>query len=266
MKKCINLLMIVLLAVLAGACGGKNDAVLKAQIESGKKHCPMNLGMAGKLTSMSYDDKTREVEFVITLNKQMTDVNELKADPENAKEMMRLALSKGNMKKLVDMMVDADASLKVTYKNRGSKDDFSIQFPAEEIKNISENPMSEEDTNKLLLSTQLKSEKKKLPYSIDRGLKVTGIEDNGSSLVYVCEVDEDLYDMPDMEKSKAELKENMGKMLKDRSMRQQAEVLASLKKGFEYRYVGKSSGNTVTVAFTPDELADIAATGGHKRR
>ncbi|MDE6682616.1 MAG: hypothetical protein K2J87_04245 [Muribaculaceae bacterium] len=46
-------------------------------------------------------------------------------------------------------------------------------------------------------------------------------------------------------------------MMKDRSMRQQAEVLSSLNKGFEYDYVGKTSGKNVVVAFTAKELAEI---------
>lgn len=258
MKKCINLLMVVMLAVMASACGGKNDAVLKAQIESGKKHCPMSLGMAGKLTSMSYDEDNKEVNFVITLNKNVTDVNDLKADPETSRTSMRLALSKGDMKKLLEMMVDAGASLDVTYKNRGSKDEFELKFTPEELKEILDNPMSEEEVNKLLLSNQVKSEKNRLPYTIDRGLKVTGIEDNGSSLVYTCEVDENLYEMPDMEKMKDELKKDMRKMLRDRAMRKQAEILASLNKGFEYKYVGNKSGSIVTVTFTAAELGEIA--------
>ncbi len=258
MKRKIDFLLIVIVAVLLSACGGKNDAVLKAQIESGKKHCPMSLGMAGKLTSMSYDEATREVDFVITLNKNVTDVNDIKADPETSRTSMRLALSKGDMKKLVEMMVDADASLKVTYKNRGSKDEHSISFSTEELKDILDNPMKEEDVNRLLLDNQVKAEKNRLPYTIDRGLKVTSIEDNGNVLSYVCEVDENLYDMPDMETNKEELKQNMRSMLKDRAMRKQAEVLSSLNKGFEYRYVGNTSGNTVTVTFTAAELGEIA--------
>ena len=258
MKKCINLLLILLMAVVASSCGGKNDAVLKAQIESGKKHCPMNMGMVGKLASMSYNEENRQVEFLITLNKNVTDVNDLKADPATMRTSMRLALSKGDMKKLLEMMVDADASLKVTFKNRGSKDEYDVEFTSAELKDILDNPMSDEEVNRMLLENQIKGEKKRLPYNVDRGLKVTGIEDNGSTLVYICEVDENLYEMPDMEKMKDELKESMRAMLKDRAMKKQAEILSSLNKGFEYRYVGNNSGSMVTVTFTTAELGEIA--------
>ncbi len=256
MKKCLNMLLLLVMCVAMAGCGG-NDKLLKAQIESGKKHCPMSLGMAGKLTSMSYDESNREVKFVITLNKQISDVKDLQQDPETARQAMRLALQKGNMKKLLEMMVDAEASLNITYKNRGSKDGFTMNFSAPELKEILANPMSEEETNKLLLQNQLNSEKRRLPYKIDRGLNVVGIEDTGASLVYKCEVDEELYDIDEMGNSKEELKENMRKMMKDRSMRQQAEVLSSLNKGFEYDYVGKTSGKNVVVAFTAKELAEI---------
>lgn len=256
MKKCLNLLVLLVMCVAMAGCGG-SDKVLKAQIESGKKHCPMSLGMAGKLTSMAYDESNREVKFVISLNKQISNVKDLQQDPETARQAMRLALQKGNMKKLLEMMVDADASLNITYKNRGSKDEFTLNFTAPELKEILDNPMSEEETNKLMLQNQLKSEKNRLPYKIDRGLNVVGIEDNGNMLVYKCEVDEDLYDIDEMGNSKEELKENMRKMMKDRSMRQQAEILSSLNKGFEYDYVGKTSGKSVIVAFTAKELGEI---------
>ncbi|MDE5807897.1 MAG: hypothetical protein K2H76_07240 [Muribaculaceae bacterium] len=256
MKKCLNLLMLLVMTLSLASCGG-SDKVLKAQIESGKKHCPMSLGMAGKLTSMAYDESNREVKFVITLNKQLTDIKDLQADPESARQAMRLALQKGNMKHLLELMVDADASLNITYKNRGSKDEFTLNFSAPELKEILDNPMSEEETNKLLLQNQINSEKRRLPYRIENGLNVVGIEDNGKSLVYKCEVDEDLYDIDEMGKGKDEMKENMRKMMKDRSMRQQAEVLSSLNKGFEYDYIGKTSGKNVVVAFSSQELAEI---------
>ncbi len=256
MKKCLNLLMLFVMCVSLAACGG-SDKVLKAQIESGQKHCPMSMGMAGKLTSMTYDESNREVKFVITLNKNFANVKDLQQDPETARQSMRLSLNKGNMKKLLEMMVDADASLNITYKNRGSKDDFSLKFTNAELKEILDNPMSEEETNKLLLHNQVLSEKNRLPYKIDSGLNVVGIDDSGSSLVYKCEVDEDLYDIDEMGNAKDELKENMRKMMKDPAMRQQAEVLSSLNKGFEYNYVGKTSGKNVTVAFTSAELAEI---------
>lgn len=256
MKKCIYFIMLTLVCIGMTACGG-NDALLKAQIESGKKHCPMNLGMAGKLSDMSYDSDKHEVKFVISLNKQISDVKDLQADPESARTAMRLALQKGNMKQLLEMMVDAEASLNITYKNRGSKDEFVLNFTAAELKDILDNPMSEKDTNKLLLQNQINSEKRRLPYKIEQGLYVSGIEDNGRALVYTCQVDEDLYDIDEMAASKEELKSNMRDMLKDRSMRQQAEVLSSLDKGFEYDYVGKTSGKKVVVEFTAAELTDL---------
>lgn len=258
MKKCLNLLLLLVICVSIVGCGG-SDKVLKAQIESGKKHCPMSLGMAGKLTSMSYDESKREVKFVITLNKQISDVKNLQNDPESARQAMRLALQKGNMKQLLEMMVEAEASLNITYKNRGSKDKFVLDFSASELKKILDNPMSEEETNKLLLQNQVNSEKNRLPFRIERGLSVVGIEDNGGALVYQCEVDEDLYDIDEMAASKDELKENMRKMMADRSMRQQAEILSSLGKGFEYNYVGKTSGKNVKVAFTVADLKEIVS-------
>lgn len=258
MKKIANLCLIVVLTLLATACGSKDEAVLKAQVESGKKHCPMNLGMAGKLTSMSYDEDNKEVDFVISLNKNLTDVKDLQKDPQSAKDAMRYSFSKGDMNKFLKLMADADAGLKITYKNRGSKDDFELVFTPSEIKEIYENPMSEEDANKMLLASQVKSEKSRLPYSIDRGLKVTSIEDAGSKLVYICDVDENLFDIDEMGTAKEEVKKNMEKMLKDRSMRQQAEVLASLNKGFEYKFVGNPSGKSVVIEFTAAELGEIA--------
>ena len=259
MKKCVNFVMLLIMVVMMASCAG--DSVLKQQIESGKKHCPMNLGMAGQLTSMSYNDKDHEVDFVITLNKQVMTIKDLEADPEIARQSMRLALSKGDMNKLLKMMVDADASLNIVYKNRGSKDEFTLNFPAADLKQIYDNPMDENEVNKLLLDNQLKGERNRLPYKVASGLMMTDIQDNGSNLVYICEVDENLYELDDMGNSKDELKEDMKKMLKDRAMRKQAEILSSLNKGFEYKYVGKQSGKSVTVSFSADELGAIAGTG-----
>lgn len=250
--------MLVVIALLGLAGCGAKDAALKAQIESGQRHCPMNMGMAGKLTSMSYDSDSHEVKFVLTLNKDFADVKDLSADPEIAKESMRLSLSQGDLKKLLDMMVDADAGLKVVYKNRGSKDDFTLQFSPEDLKQIAANPMSEEESGRLLLANQIKSEKKRMPYKIDTGLTVTGIKDNGSALVYICNVDEDEYDIDMMENSREELKDNMRNMLKDISMSGQVKLLSGLDRGFEYRYIGETSGKEIVITFSADELKKLA--------
>lgn len=257
MKKQLYFLLLTLFCVVLTSCN-PNDSLLKAQIESGKKHCPMSLGMAGKLTDMDYDSDKHEVQFVITLNKQISDVKTLQEDPEAARRAMRLALQKGNMHQLLEMMVDAEASLDITYKNRGSKDKFNLNFTAAELKDILDNPMTEEETNAMLLKNQVDSERRRMPYTISRGLKVIDLQDNTDALVYVCEVDEDLYDIDEMGNSKEELKGNMRQLLKDPAMRQQAEVLSSLGKGFEYDYIGKTSGKKIMVAFTSDELAEIA--------
>lgn len=260
MKKTLNFIFLTLLMLTVASCGS-NDAALKAQTESGRKHCPMSMGMAGKLSSMSYDESSRNVKFDFTLNKDFADVADLKNQPEIARESMRLVLSKGDMKKLLKMMVDADASLSVIYKNKGSKDEFKLDFTDAELKDIYNNPMSEEDTNKMLLLNQIKGEKKRMPYKIDKGLIVKDIEDTDNALVYTCEVDEELYELADMEAGVDELKSSMKDMLKDRSMRGQVELLSSLGKGFEYKYVGKDSGKIITVTFSADEIAKMAKRG-----
>lgn len=257
MKKVINLLLVALLILGVTSCA--KDAALKAQVESGQKHCPMSMGMAGKLTSMKYDSDTHTVEFVLTLNKDFADVKDLQADSEVARESMRLSLSSGDMKKLTDMMVEADAGLKVIYKNKGSKDEFVLSFTPEELKAIADNPMSEEDSNKLLLANQIKQENNRIPYKIADGLMVTGVEDSGSALVYTCTVNEDLYEMDDMINGTADLKDEMRSMLKDRSMKGQVKLLSGLGRGFEYKYVGKTSGKTATVSFTAEELKALAS-------
>lgn len=257
MKKIFSVLLLTVALLTLGGCGAK-DAALKAQIESGKRHCPMSMGMAGKLTSMSYDSDSHMVKFVLTLNKSFAEVKDLEAAPDMARESMRLALSKGDMKKLTDMMVDADAGLEVVYKNKGSKDEFTITFTPAELKEIASNPMSEEETGKMQLATMIKGEKARIPYKIDSGLNVTDVTDNGSALVYTCSVDEDEYDIDQMAAGTDELKTTMKGMLKDLSMKNMVKLLAELDHGFEYHYVGATSGKEVTVAFSADEIKALA--------
>lgn len=252
----IAYVLLVAVTALVSACSG-GDSVLRKQIESGKKVCPMNMGPAGQLTTMDYDSDSRTVKFMITLNKSFADVKDLKADPDNARTSMALVLGKGDMNKLLKMMVEADASLQVVYKNRGGSDEFVLDFPASELKEIYDNPMSDEDKDKMLLSTQVNSEKKKVPYQIADGLTVTNVEDTGKAVVYTCEVDEDKYEIEDMANGVDDLKKEMKKMLSQRVMRNQAALLAGQNRGYEYRYVGKTSGREVLVAFTADELRAI---------
>ena len=264
MKKIFSFLLTTVLLAGMAACGNPSEKLLKAQIESGEKACPISMGMAGKISAMSYDEAGKTVDFTVTLNKDVSDIKDFQADPEAAKTTLRMSLQKGDLKKLLEMMKDAGAGLTVTYRNKGSEGEFTVGFTADEIKDMVDNPMSEKDADQVMLSSQIRMEKKKIPYRIADGLTITGIEDNGRNLVYVCAVDEDDYDIDEMGNAKEELKGNMRKMMRDRAMRRQAEVLASLDKGFEYKYVGSKSGKEVTVGFTPAELKEISGARGHK--
>ena len=254
MKKIIALLSLFVLIVAAMSCENENVKKLKNDILLANKQCPVNMGMVGDLMSMKYDENTNEVSFYYVINDDIISIDALKSSRGAALNTMKLSISSEESKPLVKTMIDAGASFLVTFKSAETGKTFEIKLSPEDLKKIYDSPLSTNEKNKLILENQIAMENSTYPILVEEGMEMIKVEDAGDNVIYHCRVDEDLYDLYLLKLNENEVKRNMEEVFEDPLTNKQIKLLSSLGKGLVYHYYGDTSGKSVDITFTPDEL------------
>lgn len=92
------------------------------------------------------------------------------------------------------------------------------------------------------------------PFEIDEGMTCTDIYLQGDNVVYLIEIDEDLYDFEYFIENKRELRETLLDDDGDEDFAEAAKLCVDNDKGMIYKLVGSYSGETVSVRISPAEL------------
>lgn len=105
------------------------------------------------------------------------------------------------------------------------------------------------------LKSGVKDLQSELPMYIDEGMYVTEVSIRGNYVVYVCEMDEDLYDVASIGYARSEVKEALIEGLgEDWSTILMKKLCKAADKGIAYSYMGDQTGTTVTIYIEPNEL------------
>lgn len=254
MKKLQTILFTLVILVGLSSCENLHVAKLKHEIEAANKQCPVNMGMMGDMLSMKYDDNAKEVQLYMSLNEDMISIDALQNSENLASQSMKLSFSCGEYKEMLKLMINAGSGLAMTFKSASSGKSFKVNMPLDELKDMVDNPMKESEINRLLLENQLAMENSRCPYSVDEGMEMEKAFDDGDNIIYVCRIDEDMYDISAIRYAQAEIKDRIKDMFTDPVMKKQIELMQSLGKGFTYRYYGDASGEIVEITFTKEEL------------
>ena len=106
-----------LLIVLTTGC---QEVKLKAAIEVANKQCPMDMGEAGKITSIVYDGEN--VVYTFQLNEETANIKALQKNPESMKTSMKIMFQNPTkeVKTLLDLVVKCKAGLQMIYIGKDS--------------------------------------------------------------------------------------------------------------------------------------------------
>ncbi len=255
MKKLLLILSMFAVMVCFTSCENENVKRLKREIEAADKQCPVNMGMIGDMLSMKYDEKAKEVQLYFSLHDDMLSIEALKNNEQMALQSMKLSFSKGESREMLKQMIKAGAGLSITYKSASTGKSFKVNLSLDDLKEIRDTPMTDEEINKMLLENQLAIENSRCPYLVDEGMEMVKAYDDGANIVYACRIDEDMYDISALKYAQDEIKQNMKEIFKDPLMKKQLGIIKSLDKGFVYHYYGDTSGESVDIIFSNDELS-----------
>lgn len=273
MKKLLTILTMLAVMVGTAACGDSktknkvNSAIeqLKHELEIADRQCPYNAGAIGDLISIKYLESTNEVQFYFIINDNLLDLDVLEKNKRLARQSTKLALTlqkqtpkqSETVNRMLKSMIDAGARLVYTYKSNLSGKSFNIRLSPDDLKEIYDTPsISNLETNKLLFECNVALENSQCPLTIDEGMTITRAYDDGSNLIYECRIDEQMYDIEMLKYNESEMKKSIKSVFNEPMTSRYINLCSSLDKGLIYRYNGDTSGKSVDIIFTPEELRE----------
>lgn len=257
MKKYFALCLLPLMALLLvlPGCADSKIETLKKEIAKYNATCPQSLGTLGRIDSVDYDEEGRFIVYNLTVNEDAIEFSDLDGFQERVRPVMPALLSGDDAKKYVELMTDCGVGLKAVYKGSKSGGKVELEIPASEIKEMSENPLSEEESAEMIIKQTVDSNKALCPAAVEEGMTLVDVFDDGSNIVFLCDVDEEIYDMQVLSDNAVEIENEIkSELLGDDMINTTGKYLARANRGIIYRYAGKESGLHIDVTLTPDDF------------
>lgn len=256
MKKLMCLFALMAMMLTFSACENSTIKELKQEIEKVNKACPQNMGLMGDMMSAKYNDDTKTAEFYYITNDEFVDIDLLRKN----KDMVRLSFKSllndnSEFSKAMKLASDAGVGLKYTFKSKDTGKSVDVVLTSEDIKKALNEPVYEEATYELQLKTMIENENSTYPQDLGSGLTMQSVKLTDDYVVYLCYMDEDIFDMSMIdEETKEAMKDGIIGMMDDITIKTQLKIFVKNGKGLVYRYQGDESGKTVDIIFSVDEL------------
>lgn len=113
-------------------------------------------------------------------------------------------------------------------------------------------------TNSTQLKIAVEAANADCPEEVDTGLILTKVFDNGTSVIYEYDTDENIYDLSEfgaiMNEAKGDIKYELAN---DEYVIEFLKTLAPEGRSLIYRYVGNQSGETFDIVFSNRELKNM---------
>lgn len=256
MKKNVFVLCVVVLVVLTGCFEGKIRSSIKQSVEEINKECPIAVDAYSSITSVELDGDT--VIYKVVTTEEIYDIDYYRERTEIQKKIIKLKLfqqeDRGD-REGISLIAKHGYWIKYVYVGQKSKERYSLLFSPDEIKAGMEKPMTQREVNDEMLQLSVQSEASSLPMEVDAGLVMTDAKLQDDAVIYLCEVDEDMYDVDLLRMAESEMKEEVGRNLASEEPLIKAMIKTDRK--LIYRYVGNKSGSTFSLVFSVAELGKI---------
>lgn len=246
-----------LVLILATSC---QEAKLKAVIGVANKQCPMDMGQAGKITSITYDGEN--VVYNFQINEEFANIDALKKNPDSMKESIKAMFRNPaeEVKKMFEMMVDCNAGLQVIFVGDKSGDKATAELTADEIKETLNAKPDESQSELTKLEAQVKMANVQFPMKAGEEIEIEKMELSDESVIYICKVNEDMSDINLMKENAEAVKKGIVATLsnqKDAASQSFLQTCVNCNRDIVYRYIGNQSGNQHDVVITVDEVKEM---------
>lgn len=255
----VSVVMIILTTcAVAVSCGKETaQAQLAAMIQQENKLMPQKIEGVGTMTAMKYDEDKNNLVYEVTVDESLITIADFRGAKDQVERAMLLYLvgsDDKDVKELMEKVQQAEAGIVFSCTGSQTGEKVNLVVSNKAITETVAKNMDPATMKMETFKTKVEAENQKCPYPVDEGLRMTRVYDDGSNLVYECEVDEDVYDIDALEGSIGDMKEGIAEIFSDPAARGEIEIFAEAGRGVKYLYKGAKSGKSVSIVFTPSEL------------
>lgn len=249
----LNAILVVMAMCVCTSCDFKSSPI-KDAIESAQSSLPMDLGMAGSLETLEFDESASVLTMTINVNEQLMNIEKIKAHQELMKKSMMMNWIETDFKAILDYCAKEGISLAVVYNEQTSDKSMTIKFAPDEIKSMLDDAASSNCEDKLDMQIQLT--KLQLPMMVDEVTLLYDMRDNGEYVDYVYTVDEDGASMDYLRQNEEAFRENLLLNLQseDLTLSHFTDLCKQCGRGVRYVYEGSNSGDEVVISFDNSEF------------
>jgi hypothetical protein len=253
-------ILFISLSLLIMLTTGCQEIKLKAAIEVANKQCPMEMGEAGKITSIVFDGEN--VVYTFYLNEEIANIKALQKNPESMKTSLKTMFQNPSkeVKTLLDLVVKCKAGLQMIFIGKDSGEQVVCELTTDEIKEALNADVNASESELAKLESQVHMANLQFPMKASEEVIIEKVELNDKAVIYICRVDEDLCDMDQIEANAVEVKKGIVETLAD-----QTDIATQLfikycvncNRNITYRYIGNQSEVQHDVVITVSELKDL---------
>lgn len=256
-KKSSAIMLLCSLTLLLVITTGCKETKLKTVIEIANKQCPMDMGQAGKITSIVYDGTN--VVYTFNLNEAITDIKVLNTNPESMKDAMRTMFQNPSkeIKELLNLVVECNAGLQMNFIGSKSGEQATCEINTDELKEILSGDSDESKSSIAKLEAQVKMANLQFPMDAGQGIVVEKIELEDDAVIYICKVDEDVCKIKQIEDNAEVVKQGIVSSLgnpNDQAIQVFIKSCTDCDKNVTYSYISKQTGKNYDIVITVDEL------------
>lgn len=249
-----------IIALLLAACADTARNKLRFFVEEVNKECPQKLGNLGIIEAVRYNTQQNTVSISYALSDEAVKISALAEAKDAQKAFLYSFLRNDKQKEFLDLLLQAETSMAIVYKDMASGDSISLYLSHDEIKQIAaEDAETGKDIHQLEAMVAISNSQ--CPFEISQGLVFTGITIEDGYLCYRYTFDPELYAFTkDNEEQVTELTlESFRESLSEDSTGQfQLGLMKACAIGVRYVYTPSSDdGEPLTVTIGPETIAGL---------
>lgn len=247
--------IVLMMSLTFTSCTSKKDRI-KMMVNQTQKELPVDLGIAGKITSFVYEEEENEVVATVMVNSGLIEkgLGNQNEDEIRQNLMLTMNLNK-SFKELLTMMAEADLTFKFVYVMGNTGKEVEVALTPEDVFGAEE--LDEKTAAEMYLENEIKNSKKSLPMMVDEMTKWVDMQNESNCIVYLYELEESNIDINLMKENAETIKETLSQNLlasKDPTFVAFKQNCKAAGKGIKYKYTGSKSKDTFEVLFNASEL------------
>ena len=233
--------------------GESNREMIEKIVSSRNSECPVQLDPFNTLLSYTINKDT--LEFNCEFSEEVISSQIMRDNKALFHDYFLLGLQKDNEEFAFNRAVaDEGMFQKFIYQSNQTKEKISILISPSELKKAISQKMDPKELSLRMLKVNIDFFKLNLSIQVAEGMTISNMELKDDVLEYTVIMDENLYDVDEMERNKEQMKADAIPGLLFNVGKGRIESLIQCNKGLLYLHKGNKSGKVCSLLFTVKDL------------